>query len=114
MHQTQSELSSHEQLPEQTGFQSQTPFIPANPSWNVKIYAGDEASPHVQLFIKVVLNQPLSRLSGTSCVTIDRGPIPAAVLKVLQLMHPTGAAVIKDPDVQLTTLRNSSAKGCPS
>lgn len=68
----------------------------------------NKTSLHVQIFIKLVLNLPLSK-AVQSRASIDRGQKHAAMLKVLGLMHPSGATVIRGPDVWLTITELSTA-----
>ncbi len=66
-----------------------------------KLMRGNETSPRVQIFMKLVLALPLSK-TVQSCATIDRDQKHAAVLKASNLMHPWGATVRKGSDVWLT------------
>lgn len=55
-----------------------------------KLMPGNKTSPHVQIFMKLMLHLPPWK-SVQSRATIDHSWEHAAMLKVLSLMHPGGA-----------------------
>lgn len=55
-----------------------------------KLMPGNKTSPHVQIFMKLMLHLPPWK-SVQSCATIDHSQEHAAMLNVLSLMHPWGA-----------------------
>lgn len=80
--------SSHEQLP---AHKRQKRDLLTWPKFRCyKLMPGNKTSPHVQIFMKLMLHLPPWK-SVQSCATIDHSQEHAAMLNVLSLMHPWGA-----------------------
>jgi len=68
----------------------------------------NKTSPHVQIFMKLAVNLPLSK-AVWSCAAIERGQKHAVMLKVLNVMHPSGTTVMKSLHVWLSITEPSAS-----